>query len=135
MPKKKITIDDLAKITKAGFDEARKDRKEIRNEMDDLAVITKSGFDEVDKKFEGVDKRFNEVDKRFEGIDKRFGEVEYHLKSYIDDKLADTKGDIIAAIKGDKDRDKVFKIKLLTIIKRNKLAKESELKALSGLIG
>ena len=95
--------------------------------IEDLAVITKNGFNEVDK-------RFTEVDKRFGEVDKRFGEVEYHLKSYIDDKLADTKGDIIAAIKGDKGRDRVFKTKLLTIIKRNKLAKDNELKVLAGLI-
>ncbi len=102
--------------------------------IEDLAVITKNGFNEVDKRFTEVDKRFTEVDKRFGEVDKRFGEVEYHLKSYIDDKLADTKGDIIAAIKGDKGRDRVFKTKLLTIIKRNKLAKDNELKVLAGLI-
>jgi len=116
MPKTKITIDDLAKITKAGFD----------------AVDKK--FDAVDKRFDAIDKKFDSVDKKFDSVDKKFSEMEYNLKSYLDDKLADLKGDIVAVIKGDRERDQVFKIKLLSIIRRNKLAKTNELKLLSELI-
>ena len=116
MAKKKATIDDLAKITKAGFDAVDK------------------RFDAVDKKFDAVDKRFATVDKKFEAVDKRFGEMEYNLKLYLDDRLADLKGDIIAVIKGDRERDRAFKVKLLAIIRRNKLAKTNELKLLSELI-
>ena len=47
MKKKKITIDDLAMMTKRGFDE--------------IGESIKRGF-------EGVGKRFEEVDKRFEGV-------------------------------------------------------------------
>ena len=116
MVKKKVTIDDLAKITKAGFDAVDK------------------RFDAVGKKFDAVDKRFDAVGKKFDAVDKRFGEMEYNLKSYLDDKLADLKGDVIAVIKGDRERDRAFKTKLLMIIRRNKLAKASELKLLLELI-
>ena len=97
MAKKKVTIDDLAKITKVGF---------------------------------------NDVDKKFEMVDKRLTRIESIMvtKDYLDDKLADLKGDVIAVIKGDRERDRVFKTRLLMIIRRNKLAKASELKLLSELI-
>jgi len=108
MPKKKTTIDDLAKMTKAGFNEACKDRKKIRKETDDLARAVKSGFDGVDKRFDGVDKRFDGVDKRFDGVDKRFNGVDKRLtrvestmvtKDYLDEKLVDLRGDIVILLR------------------------------------
>lgn len=83
--------------------------------IDDLAIAVKAGFD---------------------GVDKRLSRVESTMvtKDYLDDKLADLKGDIVTVIKGDRERDRAFKIKLLAIIKRNKLAKTNELKVLSELI-
>ena len=94
MPKKKTTIDDLAKMTKAGFNEACKDRKKIRKETDDLARAVKSGFDGVDKRFDGVDKRFN-------GVDKRLTRVESTMvtKDYLDEKLVDLRGDIVILLR------------------------------------
>jgi len=125
MANKKTTIDDLVKITKAGFNETRKDRTKIRGEIDDLVMAVKSGFD-------GVDKRFDKVDVRIDKIDKRLIHTEAMMvtKDYLDDKLADLKGDVIAIITGDRGRDKLFKTKLLEIIKRNKLAKGGELQVL-----
>ena len=69
-------------------------------------------------------------------VDKRLTRIESIMvtKDYLDDKLADLKGDVIAVIKGDRERDRVFKTRLLMIIRRNKLAKASELKLLSELI-
>ena len=101
MPKKKTTIDDLAKMTKAGFNEACKDRKKIRKETDDLARAVKSGFDGFDKRFDGVDKRFDGVDKRFDGFDKRLTRVESTMvtKDYLDEKLVDLRGDIVILLR------------------------------------
>ncbi len=115
MPKKKTTIDDLAKMTKAGFNEACKDRKKIRKETDDLATAVKAGFDGVDKRFDGVDKRFDGVDKRFDGVDKRFDGVDKRFdgvdkrltrvestmvtKDYLDEKLVDLRGDIVILLR------------------------------------
>jgi len=132
MANKKTTIDDLVKITKAGFDETRKDRVKIRGEVDDLAMAVKSGFDGVDKRFDKVDVRIDKIDKRIDKIDKRLIHTEAMMvtKDYLDDKLADLKGDVIAIITGDRGRDKLFKTKLLEIIKRNKLAKGGELQVL-----
>ena len=44
--------------------------------IEDLARITKSGFDAVDKRFNEVDKRFEQVDLRFDQIDARFDHIE-----------------------------------------------------------
>ncbi len=67
-------------------------------------------------------------------LDKRFGEHTHEMKSYIDSKLTENKGDIIAYIKGDQERDKNWKIKILGVLKREKIIKPQELKILSDLI-
>ena len=78
MPKKKITIEELAEITSKGFKEVGKQidqiDKKIDDKIDNLAQITARGFEQVDKRFEQVDKRFEQVDKRFEKIE---GDLEY----------------------------------------------------------
>ncbi|OIO49612.1 hypothetical protein COX74_00195 [bacterium (Candidatus Gribaldobacteria) CG_4_10_14_0_2_um_filter_41_16] len=61
MPKKNITINDLAIMVKHGFDGVDK------------------RFDGVDKRFDGVDKRFDEIDKEFVGVRKRFEKIETQL--------------------------------------------------------
>ncbi|MFA5188684.1 MAG: hypothetical protein WC460_04965 [Patescibacteria group bacterium] len=67
-------------------------------------------------------------------LNAKFGEFKHEIKSYIDDKLADTKGDIIAVIKGEKERDRSFKEKVVEIFKRNKLADRKEAELLESLI-
>lgn len=62
------------------------------------------------------------------------GEHRHEMKDYIDSKLAETKGDIISYIKGDKERDKNWKVKVINILKRQKLAKPEEIQILSDLI-
>jgi len=67
--KKKITLEDLALVTKKGFAESK---NAIKNAIDELAAITKRGFDGVDERFERVDERFEKVDERFDKVDERF---------------------------------------------------------------
>lgn len=67
-------------------------------------------------------------------LEKKFAVFRNEIKDYFDRKLAETKGDIIAVIKGDRERDRTFKIKLLEIVKRNKLANPKELEFLVELI-
>ncbi len=79
------------------------------------------------------------------------------MKAYIDDKSAQQKGDIIeyikgahtkemkayieeqkddlvSYIKGDKERDKSWKLKVLDILKKNKLASPKELELLADFV-
>jgi len=55
--------------------------KEKNITLNDLARMVKVGFDEVYKRFDGVDKRFDKIDKRFRKIDGRFDEVWMKLHS------------------------------------------------------
>ncbi|MEK7068165.1 MAG: hypothetical protein AAB956_04160 [Patescibacteria group bacterium] len=68
-----------------------------------------------------------------EEVSLEIGRHRHEMKMYIDSKLAETKGDIIAFIKGDKERDKNWKIKIIEILKRQKLVKVDELNMLLAL--
>jgi hypothetical protein len=85
---------------------------------------------------EKLDKKLEEkLDKKLEEkLDKKFAKHTHDMKDYIDSKLASTKGDIISFIKGDAERDKNWKSKVVQILKRSKLAKVDEIKILSDLI-
>jgi len=68
MKKKNITVENLATIVGKGFNETRKDKKEIRKEIEDLAIITKKGFDGVDKNFKDIDGRFKDILGNFDRV-------------------------------------------------------------------
>ena len=55
-------------------------------------------------------------------------------KVYIDGKFSNQKDDIIAYIKGDRERDNQWKLKIIDILKRNKLAKPTELELLANFV-
>ncbi|MFH1233922.1 MAG: hypothetical protein V1649_04740 [Patescibacteria group bacterium] len=115
-----------------------------------------------DKKFKELDLSFDvkfdvKFDKKFKKLDKSIdvklckfaeevilpavsnivsGEIGKHrheMKNYIDSKLMENKGDIISFIKGDKERDKNWKFKIINILERKKLANPQELKILTNL--
>lgn len=67
-------------------------------------------------------------------LDKRLAKQTHDMKNYIDSKLSETKGDIISYIKGDSERDRNWKMKVVNILKREKLVKPVELKILADLI-
>ncbi|MFH1426950.1 MAG: hypothetical protein ABIG60_00235 [Patescibacteria group bacterium] len=62
MPKKNLTIDDLAVIVKDEFDNVNKQ------------------FSDVNKRFDNVDKRFNEVNNRLENIELKLSNVAYRFE-------------------------------------------------------
>ena len=62
------------------------------------------------------------------------GKHRHEMKSYIDDKLAVNKGDIIAYIKGDQERDRNWKAKVVNILEKAKLAKPQDIEILTDLI-
>lgn len=67
-------------------------------------------------------------------VKKEIGAFRHDIKDYIDVKLGETKGDIIAVIKGEKEKDKSFKTKVVEIFKRNKLGDQREIEFLEALI-
>jgi len=71
---RKITLDDLARMVKVGFDETAK-------KVD------------MDKRFEQVDKRFEQVDKRFDRLETRMDRFETRL-AHIDARITVIERDI-----------------------------------------
>jgi hypothetical protein len=67
-------------------------------------------------------------------ISDAIGQHRNEMKNYIDEKLSEQKGDIIAYMKGDEARDKNWKLKVVNILKREKIAKPAELEFLANLI-
>jgi len=54
--------------------------KKIKNiTLNDLARMTQAGFLDIDKKFGATDKRFEAIDKRFDAIDQRFEIIDKKL--------------------------------------------------------
>ena len=73
--------------------------QETKQQFEHLAEITKKGFDDVDKRFEQVDKRFDKI------------EGEMVTKEYLDEKLADLRGDMVVLMrKGDRKLTHLVKI-------------------------
>lgn len=66
----------------------------IDQKIDRLAIAVKEGFDAVDKRFTGVDKRLAALEEKTTRI-----EATMVTKSYLDEKLADLKGDLIVKMR------------------------------------
>ena len=92
--------------------------------IDDLAVIVKGEFEKMDEKFDKVDKRFENIDKRFDGIDKRFDKIESSMvtKDYLDEKLADLRGDLVVLMRKEDAKLKT----LVEILRKNKIISDQE---------
>jgi phage-related minor tail protein len=62
MPKKEITIEDLAKMVKTGFDETQKDIGSMRNEMKDVRNGMKDVRNEMKNGFKRVNARLDIIE-------------------------------------------------------------------------
>lgn len=87
------------------------DKEEILEAISTFSDHVDQKFDQIDRHFEQVDQRFEQVDQRFEQIDQRLDRIDGRLdksdgrldrieatmvtKDYLDDKLADLRGDLI----------------------------------------
>jgi len=84
---------------------------------------------------EKMDKRFaKHTHEMGNMMDQKLAKHTNEMKNYIDSNLAEQKGDIISYIKGDKERDSSWKLKVLDILKRNNLAKPKELELLADFV-
>lgn len=109
-------------------------------------------YDKLDKSFDvKFDKKFSEIDKSLDVklgkfaeevilpavgriVSDEIGKHRHEMKNYIDIKLSENKGDIISYMKGDQERDKSWKMKVINIFKREKIAKPQELEILTNLL-
>lgn len=113
--KKKITLDDLAKMVAEGFNEATEGRRNIRNEL-------KDGLESVRSEFRGD---IADVKNELKG-DLAIIRSQMVTKSYLDDKLADLEGGVVT-----RQRKEDHKVNLLIeFLKKKKILGKSELKML-----
>ena len=67
-------------------------------------------------------------------VSDEIGEHRNEMKNYINSKMSEVEGNITSFIKGDKERDKSWKVKITNILQREKIAKPVETKLLLNLI-
>ena len=82
--------------------------------LEDLAIMVKIGFDALDKKFEEMDTK----------MDSKLNKLKTQLvtKDYLDEKIADLRGDLVLIIRGE---DKKI-MKLVEILSRKNILNETE---------
>lgn len=74
----------MAELTKEFFEQY----------MDTFAGTVKEGFDSVDERFDGVEQRLTNVEQRVTKIS-----ATMVTKDYLDDKLADLRGDLVVLMR------------------------------------
>jgi len=68
MPKKKMTIEDLAKNIK----DIKQDTDKIDRNLDILAVMTKKGFEQMEKRFNNIENDHEQIMLRLTNVAYRF---------------------------------------------------------------
>lgn len=65
------------------------------------SVSVNDRFESVDQRFDNMDQRLNSMDKRLDSMDKRLVRVENSMvtKSYLNDKLADLRGELFVPLR------------------------------------
>ncbi|OGH88706.1 MAG: hypothetical protein A3J93_01255 [Candidatus Magasanikbacteria bacterium RIFOXYC2_FULL_42_28] len=106
----------------------KKSNEEVLGTVNELAEAVQLFATKVDQRFDGVDKRFDGVDKRFDVIEKRLTRVESLMvtKDYLDDKLADLRGDLVVMMRKEDTKVKT----LAEILHKRKLISDQDLKSL-----
>ncbi len=81
-------------------------------------------FVSIDERFDSMDKRFDRIDERFESMDKRFDRIEATMvtKSYLDDKIADLRGELVLLAR--KEDTKL--VTLVQSLKKTKVLPQNE---------
>ena|SRR3989338_5539156 len=91
--------------------------------QDILEAINNFSTD-VDRRFDGIDKRFVGIDKRFEKIEGDISTIKSTMvtKDYLDDKLADLRGDLVVMMRKEDTKVRM----LIDILHEKKLLNEQD---------
>mgnify|MGYP001611056899 CR=1 FL=1 len=91
--------------------------KKVDEKIDELAVIVNGSFDEVDK--------------RFDEVNGRLGKIESNLltKDYLDERLADLRGDLVVLTRKEDNKVK----KLVDILKKRDVISDGEVKEIMSM--
>ena len=116
-------------------------QQEIKNgdiTLDDLAVMVKGGFDAVDHRLGSVEHRLGSVEHRLDKIEDEIVDMKSEMtsmkavmvtKEYLDDKLADLRGDILTVIRKEDSRLST----LVAILNTKKVLNEEDVSLLQRL--
>ena len=93
--------------------------KENNNNHHKILKAINDFANETEQRFEKIDQRFDKVDQRFDKIESKMV-----TKDYLDEKLADLRGDLVVLIRKEDNKVK----KLVEVLKRRKIISEAESK-------
>ncbi len=88
--KKKMTIDKLAVLLKAGFGGVNKKIDSAVDLIDKLAASTLKGFESVDKRFDGIDGKIEGVKKDVEGVKNQLAGTNKRIDDFAETKVSKT---------------------------------------------
>ena len=97
---------------------------DVLDAVNGFATSVEGRFNVIDQRFEQIDQRFEQIDQRFEQIDQRFGRIESTMvtKDYLDEKIADLRGDLVVLIRKE---DKKFSA-LIDVLKYRQVISNDE---------
>ena len=84
MDKEKVTIEDLARMVKGGFDEVGSKFDEVNGKFDEIHGTMDSGFAQVDKRFEQVALELGHVNARLSTIEHDVAQIGKEMISRIE---------------------------------------------------
>ena len=102
--------------------------QEILSAVNTFATKTEERFEKIDQRFDKVDQRFDKVDQRFDKLEGRVGSLENQMvtKDYLDEKLADLRGDLVVLTR----KEDVKLRALVDILHRKQVLSEDEKQAI-----
>src|SRR3989339_2153871 len=91
------------------------DKQEILAAINQFSTVVDQKFESIDRRFDAIDQRFNAIDQRFDVIESRINRIEATMvtKDYLDEKLADLRGDLVVLIRKEDSKFKTL-VKILS---------------------
>lgn len=113
------------------FDKLSGKVETLSGKVGDVAEAVQSLATHMDKRFDAVDKQFEIAEK---SVDKKIGKLRSDFIDHVTRQVGDAKDEIKKTIKTDREKHKLFDLKVLNIFERNKLANSEEIAVLKELV-
>ncbi len=105
--------------------------KSVEPTLSDVLEAVNDGFTNVEHRFQKIEHRLDSMDTRLDSMDQRLNTVESQMvtKEYLDDKLADLRGDLVVMMRKEDNKLK----KLVDILEQHQVISGSERTAIFAL--
>ncbi len=99
--------------------------------IDDVLEAVNSGFTDMEQRFQKLEKKVDVIDNRLDKVETRLTNVESQMvtKEYLDDKLADLRGDLVIMVRKEDTKLK----KLVDILEQRQLISIDERQSIFAL--